>query len=112
MAVSLSSGMRGALSALQANTLTVQQTQARPRNFIQQLLTVGRMLTRLVFAQETQLPVGGGFNDLQVFFEIRNPEQTVMVRRLLVGRNSQPLVIRVKACRHLLPVVKNVLKRR
>ena len=29
MAVSLSSGMRGALSALQANTLTVQQTQAR-----------------------------------------------------------------------------------
>ena len=29
MAVLLSSGMRGALSALQANTLTVQQTQAR-----------------------------------------------------------------------------------
>ena len=44
--------------------------------------------------------VGRVFDDRGTIFKRRYAQQPVVVRRLLAGRNSQPLVIRIEHFRH------------
>ena len=50
------------------------------------------------------LPVSGMFDSLQVLLEQRETEQPVVVRRLLLGRNRQPDVIRIESPGHDRPL--------
>ena len=58
------------------------------------------MLARLECPQMGHLPVGGALNDCGVVLEWGDAQQPVVMRGLLVGRNCQPLVIRVELARH------------
>ena len=47
------------------------------------------------------LPVGRAFDDCRFFLERLDSQQTVMVRRLFLGRNSQPRMVRIERLIHV-----------
>jgi hypothetical protein len=46
------------------------------------------------------------FDGVEVFFEQLEAQQAIVIRRLLVRRNTQPLVIWIKPARHHYPLSK------
>ena len=43
-----------------------------------------------------RLPAGSSINYVEVWFKESDPEQPVVIRRLILGRNTEPFVIRIK----------------
>ena len=50
--------------------------------------------------QVDRLPVGGGPDHLAVILEPFDAQQTVVVGRLFLGRNSEPLIVGIERVRH------------
>ena len=72
--------------------------QAKPglRQLVEQLLGIGRVLPGLEGLHMPHLPIGSRFDHVGARFEQPQPQQAVMVRRLLALRNAQPLVIGIE----------------
>ena len=69
-----------------------QQAESRSRKLVQQLLSQLRIRPRLALLDEAHLPVGRSVNDAAVLLEQFEPEQPVMIGRLVLGLNFEPFV--------------------
>src|SRR5687767_6450962 len=58
------------------------------------------MLARFVSLDVGHLAIGGGLDHVEVGLEQADSQQPVMVRRLVFGRNAQPLVIGIEGGSH------------
>ncbi len=83
-----------------AATIRVEQRQLGGGQLVQHALTGRRLLAQLKRLDVRHLPVGGRLNDAGVFLKDREPQQAVMRGRLFLGRNAQPLAVRIEARRH------------
>ena len=54
------------------------------------------MFTRLVLPHELHQAVSGRFDDIQIAFERLQPQQPIVIWRLVFGCNSEPLVVWIK----------------
>ena len=77
-----------------------QQTELRRRDFVQQPLRFRAVFTRLKRPQQHHPLIGGVLDNVRAGFKRSHAQQPVMIRRLLVERNTQPLVIRVEGFGH------------
>ena len=57
------------------------------------------------------LPVSAGFNDVQVRFEGGDPQQPVVMGRLLGRRDAEPFVVGVKNTHVVIPFWRRPLQR-
>jgi hypothetical protein len=87
------------LSVVGGSLFRVQQRDAGPAQFVQQLLGLAGMLAGLEAADMPHLAVGGVFDDVRVRFEQIDAQQAVVVRRLFTRRDAQPLVIGIEGRR-------------
>ncbi len=78
----------------------VHQREPGRGHLVQQPLRVCRMGTRLEAPQVGHTLIGGVGDDVRVGLEAGNPQQPVMIRRLLLGRDRQPLVIGIELLLH------------
>jgi hypothetical protein len=80
--------------------LRTHQAQLGRRNLVQHALRERAVAPGLIGAQVGHALVGGGLDHVGIALEPLDPQQPVMIGRLLLGRNAQPLVVRVERLRH------------
>ena len=88
------------LPVIRGLLLRVEQANPCRRHLVQQPLRLLRVLARLERPQMGHPLVGGVLDHRGVVLERRYGQQPVVIGRLLAGRYSQPLVIRVEPVRH------------
>ncbi len=74
----------------------IKQTESCCRNLIRQLLGHLRLFAVGQIVQERQLFVSRRVDDVRVIFIDRDPQQPIVIRRLLVRWNPEPFVERIK----------------
>ncbi len=79
---------------------SVQQTNSRRGNLIEDFLGEGRVLARLERPDVRHPLVGGTRNHVGIVLEYVNPKQTVMIWRLILGGNAEPFVVGVEGFGH------------
>ena len=67
---------------------------------IEHTLAVGRVAAILEGSHMGHLAISGVLNDIRIGFKARNPQQSVVVHRLLVWGDSQPDVVWIERFRH------------
>ncbi len=74
----------------------LQQAQLGRSHLVEQLLRQGTVRAGLEGAQMGHLPICRALDHVGVGLEPLDAQQAVVVGRLILGRNAQPLVIRVQ----------------
>jgi hypothetical protein len=82
--------------------LLIRSQEADPcgRDFVQQALRVGGVFARLKRPQMAHPLAGGVLDDRGVRFQRRDAEQSIVIGRLLIWWNAEPLVIRIELLCH------------
>ena len=80
--------------------LRVEQANLRRRHLVEHLLRQIAVFARLKRAQIRHLPISRRLDHVRIALKGTDREQSIVVRRLLVGRYSQPLVVWIKTSRH------------
>ena len=70
-----------------------KQAEFGGRHLVQQLLRLRGPRSVLKRPQVDHLPIGSVLDDLAVFLEQANPQQPIVIRRLFLGRDPEPLIV-------------------
>ena len=84
--------------------MRIEQARLGGRQLIKDPLGNARELSQLVGPHVGRLPLGGVADDLGIGLEAFHAQQPIMIRRLVLGRNAQPAMIRIECTRHVDPL--------
>lgn len=81
----------------------IQQTDPGGLDLIQELFGELAVLARREVTQRHRLTAGCGVDDIAALFKQFDPQQPIVIRRLISGRDSQPDVIWIERVSHRKP---------
>jgi hypothetical protein len=73
-----------------------EQAELGGAQFVEKALRKGGVLASLKGANVRHSLIGGAFDDVGIGLEELDAQQPIMVGRLVLGRNAQPLVVRIE----------------